>query len=136
MSAFICNTYHVCQLVAYAANHQHEKWDREKCQEVADILYRENFRSVNARYPGHQQEYPGITYRPSLCNPLSPVQFFKALDCLAYQSCEAEGWKESKAHELIEDMRYVGWHSLPGYEAAEWELTPIIPAGTVIVLRR
>ena len=65
MSAFVVNTYHVSQVVAYAARHDEQgQWNAATCQQAADVLYRENFRSVNARYPGHQQEYPGITYRP------------------------------------------------------------------------
>jgi hypothetical protein len=55
----------------------------------------------------------------------SKVQIIKAVRCLEYQSCEHPGWEESAACRLLRAI--IGddaTRNLPGYDEAEWQITP------------
>ena len=55
----------------------------------------------------------------------SQVQIIKAARCLDYQSCEHPGWEQSDACKLLQAI--IGDDTsahLPGYDEAEWEITP------------
>ena len=100
-----------------------------------DLLYQENIRSVRARYPGDTWDaLPGPCSKPLrlVVKPgddtlakyrLSPVALLKMADCLEYQSCETEDYRETVAFELLEHIRRAAIRRLPGYDAAPWEYT-------------
>lgn len=154
MSAFICDKAHIVYLVTAAMsrslNHYGSfSWyfpdatqpcgkqrgelacnDYEKAAEIANMLWRENIKSVSYRYPGESSDtLPGpvggnfvITER-DICvfhPPIDPVQVLKSCDCYGYQTCEHPEWESSEAYAFIDSLRHHAWSSLPGYDAANW----------------
>ncbi|APW58629.1 hypothetical protein [Paludisphaera borealis] len=122
MSAFICNLSHVTALAVYAARNR--ILGRDDALGIGEMLHAENVASVNYRYRE--------TTRPDfrLCgwaafHPFSRVQIVKAARCLDYQSCEHPGWQKCDACRLLAAIIAGDDDSLPGYEAAEWEITPL-----------
>jgi hypothetical protein len=123
MSAFICNNSHVTALAVHAA--RNHILGRTDANQIGEMLHAENVNSVNYRY--------GETTKPdfALCewaafHDFSPVQIVQAARCLRYQSCEHPGWEQSDACKLLEAI--IGddtTRNLPGYDEAEWEITPI-----------
>jgi hypothetical protein len=103
----------------------------------ANILYAENIRSCHARYPGDTLSgLPGICYKPARVEVtghdmlrasyrLPAVAILKMCDCLEYQSCETEDYRQTVAWDLLSKIRSAAWHRLPGYEDAPWDyITP------------
>ena len=158
MSAFICGPDHFKVLAIFAAHRSRGSWrvdpryikgldpeglyalrglenlnDNELASLYADVLFRENIRSVRARYPNDKlDELPGpndlpahitITGRDQCIAALrlKPVQVLKMLDCLEYQSCETENWEKTVAHTLLQDIRRAAIRQLPGYDDAPWD---------------
>lgn len=141
MSAFIVGKPHLDHLIRVAldgpAGHHpnwHTYWyDGDQVQSVRDnpdaagqILWAENVRSVNARYQEDTEIEPYTYQRPG--RRLSAVEALKALDCYEYQSCEHPGWPSSSAHALCQALRKRLIATLPGYDAAAWEITDERPA--------
>jgi len=99
----------------------------------ADVLYQENVRSVQARYPQDSWEtLPGPSLKPRElavtwreCNLAfyrpAPVVVLKLCDGLEYQSCETDDYRETVAFRLLDAIRGAAIHALPGYDAAPWE---------------
>jgi len=121
MSAFICNHSHVTALAVYAARNRILGWTDAK--QVGELLHAENVRSVNFRY--------GETTMPdfAMCawaafHEFSRVQILKAARCLRYQSCEHPGWQASDASRLLEEIIGRSTTDLPGYDEADWVITP------------
>jgi hypothetical protein len=150
MSAFICGEKTHKSLAVFAAtraNGQRHRVDPQylrKAKEYptdsvidiasfyADILYQENIRSVQARYPqdsfetlpGPIEKEPALTVSWEEAQRLrpDPVTVLKFCDCLEYQSCETEDWQQTAAFELLERIRKAAIRSLPGYDDAPWGL--------------
>lgn len=147
MSAYIVNKSHILFLVqAMTSNtiQQHGltfRWyhggegkqlnygEDSNAADIANLLWRENIKSVSARYPNESSEtLPGplehetITARDfrHTFDSINPVQVLKACDCLEYQSCEHDGWIESEAHTILNRLRRDAIHALHGYDDAEW----------------
>ncbi|APW64322.1 hypothetical protein [Paludisphaera borealis] len=121
MSAFICNDSHVTALAVYAARNRILGY--QDALAIGQMLHAENVASVNFRY----QEATTPDFR--LCewaafHPFSRVQMVKAASCLDYQSCEHPGWKASDACKLLAAIIAGEGHGMPGYEEAQWEITP------------
>jgi|SRR3990167_5335284 len=99
----------------------------------AEVLYQENLRSVMARYPSDRRDnLPGPINRPEhitvLANDrtlaayrLSPIAILKMCDCLEYQSCETEDYRQTVAFKLLDAIRGAAIHALPGYDDAPWD---------------
>lgn len=106
--------------------------DYHRAAEVGQMLWNENRKSIEARYPDTVDDFcataPGTVgetyvYGEHAGNPFAAVdvvQVLKACDCFAYQSCEHKGWKGSNARAFIESMRAQCIARLPGYAEAEW----------------
>ena len=71
MSAFICHDKHINAIVRWACKHNvttyygnpSHKWSIVgNEQATVDLLYAENVRSVNHRYPDQQSDEPGAIY--------------------------------------------------------------------------
>lgn len=158
MSAYICDRDHIIYLVAAAmhksVNHRgsfswyHDRQrselppgDFDRAADVANMLWQENIKSVSHRYPHESSAtLPGpidedfvITAKdiPALLADFNPVQILKSCDCYAYQTCEHDEWEQSEAHTFIESLRSSAWHSLPGYDAAEWRAPEIKTIKTI-----
>lgn len=87
---------------------------------IGQILVEANNNSVNSRYNDNTEphEYKFRHFK----RVLSPVEVIKACDCLAYQSCEFDGWKESKAAKILHDIREGAINMLDGYKSASWSI--------------
>lgn len=102
----------------------------------ADILYQENVRSVWSRYPNDKRgDLPGpvddaghvtITSR-DMHNPALMIQTIKAAgllkmcDCLEYQSCETDDYRQTVAFELLDNIRGAAIRCVPGYDDGPWD---------------
>ena len=112
--------------------------------DLGRILWKENFRSVAHRYPD-SDELPGedirdlpeevaditpagyVSYehRANLYNSSAtftrkPGLLFKAIDCLDYQSCECDDWRDTQAHKILERLRAIACDKAEGYDSAPW----------------
>jgi hypothetical protein len=127
MSAFVCSKNHVSALAHYAATKQ--VWTGtgsakpEDFKSIYTILAAENVRSVCHRYQDDRAEnYLGFVsgrgVKPHVV--VDPVTIIKLADCLDYQSCETDDWKETTAYRILQGIRSAAIRSLPGYDAAPW----------------
>ncbi len=100
--------------------------DWEQAQRVGQMLWDENVKSVQARYPGDRElpgpigcdyQYPEDT---AWFHNIDPMQVLKACDCYEYQSCEHDRWPTSEAKAYVDALRARAWTSLPGYDDAAW----------------
>jgi hypothetical protein len=121
MSAFICNNSHVTALAVYAARNRILGWT--DANRIGEMLHAENVASVNYRY-GEAKKPDFAVCEWAAFHAFSRVQILKAARCLRYQSCEHPGWEESDACKLLEAIIGHTTTDLPGYDEAEWEITP------------
>lgn len=160
MSAFICGPDHIKALAIFAAHRtpghgpnvdpryfkydggderMYGRSDHELATYYANILYAENIRSVQTRYPSDSfEDLPGPCEKPEMLNitatevfeqyglapfTLKPVDILKMCACLDYQSCETDDWRNTLAYRLILRIETAATRQLPGYEDAPWEYT-------------
>lgn len=142
MSAFQCSPEHVDAMVRAANVHGREYGspfsyyhDGERhilatgasFQEAGRLLYAENRRSLQARYPDSPEmsdELPeDFHFGGPFAETPSPVETLKLCDCYDYQACETGDYDESEAHSFVEALRGCAIRALPGYDAAPWEWT-------------
>jgi hypothetical protein len=117
MSAFLVSQEHVNTIVNWACKND------LGCSWTGQVLWSENWRSVNHRYPTSKQELPPIyNFKRVDVSGVSVIQFLKLLDCLEYQSCEHDGWAQSEARQIVDQFRAQAVTKLPGYEEAEWSI--------------
>lgn len=150
MSAYICDPSHIGILAAFAVTERCAIREFEAmgepvliAQTVARNLARENIRSVATRYPNDTdgnrpgpclkdaeiEEAAAIYAAYFLAHPqhLPPVQILKLVNCLDYQSCETEDWRQTSACKQLEWITTYAIHRLPGYEEAMWSFERPIP---------
>lgn len=146
MSAYVCNPEHFGVLAAFAALNDCAiyEWERsaaiDTAQAVARGLARENIRSVAYRYgpddlPGPNMSPDDILEAAALyaahfvVHPqrLRPVQVFKLVQCLDYQSCETDDWQTTLAKRQLDWITNAALRQLPGYEDARWSLKQPLP---------
>jgi hypothetical protein len=130
MSAFICSDDHISALVRFACVNNVTFWFGNPSrklgagdeQEIVDILYAENVKSVNYRYI-HDEPEPtgGCVYNPN-ARTLTPVEAIKLAQSLDYQSCEHPEWATSEAFGITRTLKAEAIRRLPGYELAEWSI--------------
>lgn len=91
--------------------------------EVGQMLWAENYASVNHRYE-ESGEAPDYDYPDRSGDRVEkdPVVILKLIDCYEYQSCEHDGWATSKAKAFCDALRSRAINKLPGYDAAPWGL--------------
>lgn len=87
---------------------------------VGRMLLLENAHSVSHRY---KEPLDVPEYEYTRHGGLSPVAVLKALSGFEYQACEHPGWKGSEAYAFCDALRLEAIRRLPGYDAAEWEVT-------------
>lgn len=153
MSAYVCSEKHIKALAVFAATRNGSGWrvdpryvqlltsdpvpteiscDYEIATAYAELLYRENIRSVSARYPNDNwEDLPGPNDKPDHMEVskfdclrrdirLDPVTALKLCDCLEYQSCETDDYAERPAYNLLNMIRRAAIRELPGYDDAPW----------------
>lgn len=156
MSAYVVDPETIKALVVFATKRHHgsynvdprylktwhpeaERWyyagdgEPSLAEQYAEVLYRQNIRSVLTRYPNDTWDtMPGpinppatITITPAdelrLSN-VKAVTILKACDCLEYQSCETEDYEQTFAYKLLDRIRGAAIRALPGYDDAPWGL--------------
>lgn len=156
MSAYICDKHHIVYLVKAAMSrrlnpgfhgpftyvydvdrekgtYQHDSLpsgDYDKAAEIANMLWRENIKSVSARYPGESSAtLPGPVNVEFVIKSedfwqnwetFNPVQVLKSIRCFNYQSCEHDDWEKSQAFAFLRALEVAAINALDGYEEAEW----------------
>lgn len=160
MSAFICGPDHIKALAIFAAHSspqrgmnvdpryfKHDGGDErlygrpeaEIATYYANILYFENIRSVETRYPGDTFEnLPGPIAKAEQLEvsttelwsqfsdvrfTLKPVDILAMCACLDYQCCETNDWESTLAYKLVNRIKDAAIKQLPGYDDAPWEYT-------------
>jgi hypothetical protein len=88
--------------------------------DLGRLLWRENMRSLAARYRDRPDAALLASYSYAEPGPLPVVALIKASHCYEYQSCEHPGWKTSKARRFSRELVLSLAHKLPGYDAAPW----------------
>lgn len=83
--------------------------------ELGQLLLRENVRSVTTRYPNDSaDDLPGpinqkrvwrYSYKPVPHAMMQPAWVVKSCDCLDYQSCETDDWRETAAYLVLQAIR-------------------------------
>jgi hypothetical protein len=127
MSAFICSNKHI-EALALAWGKCNRIDSIEEIQKVADILKRENVKSVRARYGGPLRDLPGPLKKTKLViksaerTITDAVQLICLAHCLNYQSCETRTYEKSKARRIILELIYDLSHYVPGYDSAPWSI--------------
>jgi hypothetical protein len=126
MSAFLVDPAHIDRIVEFAA--AHEILPRvTSASDLGKLLCAANVDSMIARYgedfDKNDDTNRSYTYTERAGSLLTAVAFLKALDCLEYQSCEIDYWEKSEAYDVITELRKRAVKFLPGYEAADWEIT-------------
>lgn len=140
MSAFILFPDHINYLVNAAVQYARDSGLRfdgcpvsyDNATEVGQRLLAENIASVSYRYsdwdpndlPGPIPTPKPADFRHTLRLDIRPVQLLKAIACYEYQTCEHPGWQTSAAKAFCDDLRHAAIYHLPGYDAADWEITP------------
>lgn len=129
MSAFVVSQNHVSALAHYAVVKKVWLDGRSATQDdfksIYKVLAAENVRSVCCRYEDDKPEnyaafVSGRGVKPHVV--LDAVQVVKLADCLEYQSCETENYRETEAYKLLNRIRSAATYSLPGYDDAKWAI--------------
>lgn len=98
MSAYICSDRQFQTIAEYAAEYM-----GASAAIVADVLKRENIRSVNTRY-NEKTRFSKVTFKAS--NSLASSGFNNTdivalCDCVGYQSCENNDYQQTIAASLL-----------------------------------
>ena len=135
MSAYVCHADTFDYLATFAKTttwhslpysfRQQSKLGYADPQEIGACLFAENVRSVNARY-SLSDDQGGYVYRPVNSGIIDPVRVIKSCDCLNYQSCETDDWRDTVAYALLQYIREKAIRALMGgnrYNDAGWGWT-------------
>ena len=123
MSAYQVTPKHIAAIVGstMAAPFNHAA-----AQHMAETLAQANADGIDARYPGPSPTPPVVVddaeMRRYHAKPLKPVALLKALTCLEYQCCEAQGWEGTEACKTISMIRAGAVVRLAGYSEAAWDI--------------
>lgn len=146
MSAYIVDREHIAFLIdaalhmargnrssCFAWYHMRTRYELrlDNAGEVAQMLWTENVRSIEARYPdcidnptrrpgpvGERCEYG--EHKLTVWHAFDPAQMFKSIDCYEYQTCERDAWEASSAKAFCDAFRHCAAQAIHGYDGAEW----------------
>lgn len=97
MSAWVVEKGHIDVLVNGLV--QHGLVEPRDMQATGQMLWKENYRSVNYRYCERKRT---PAYTPAVTEAsIDPRHLLKAVECYEYQSCEHLGWETSPAKSLM-----------------------------------
>ena len=137
MSAYLMSDYEFS--VLGEALQDERKNDPRKAKDFAKILFAENIKSLEYRYPNSGPEYESNRFyfdKQALSGllVLGALELIKGIHCYRYQSCEHKEWDESEAKKLVDRLEsfYIG--KLPGYGELTWGLRRPECLGNVIRL--
>ncbi len=131
MSAFIVDPDHIRALAIRCSA------TPEQATACATVLWLENIRSVQHRYPNDESLFDdpaAVTITAAQFRDprykLTAIQAVKLCNCLDYQSCETNDWETTPAHAIVEsikgaalaalDMTSKQASELHAYDAAPW----------------
>ena len=119
MSAFLCSEKHIFELAKYYVEKcQSYSSDKITFATAAQMLYDENCESLGARYgDDYNPIFIPINYAATIFNVFAMA---KQVDCYSYQSCEHDGWENSKAYKMCESIKYHLLSNHPDYDTAPW----------------
>ena len=117
------------QVILIAALHWHTTRGNVDLDTIGDIAQRlliENYNSVNERYAncdGYETIDKSLLTEKNIINLIeqcSPIQVLKYCQNYIYQSDNHEGWKTSKAREIVDSVISSYIAKLDGYDEAKW----------------
>lgn len=126
MSAFHVSNDHINYLLSWARRNNPIVWSRDRRFDITQsehywrvgvILREANSASMKARYGDEPVEYQAENLLP-----LHAINIVAGCDCLAYQSNEYDGWEDSDAKYILDQIRSAAISRVPGY-SDHWELT-------------
>ena len=147
MSAYMVNRHHITYLVAAAMSHricrdglrwrhagvsqQLRAMDYERAAEIAQMLWDENLKSIESRYPDSKKsrKLPGPIGEDYEIRPadlercwmeFDPLQVIMSIHCLEYQSCEHPEWPDSEAYAFLKALEHQAINAIPGFEDCKW----------------
>jgi hypothetical protein len=103
--------------------------ETDKAADLANILLRENIRSVSYRYgdktsaklPGPNGGVSPISPADlAACYTWDPVQVVMSVRCLMYQSCECPDWEQTEAFAILTSLKDDAVCAFPGMDDAAW----------------
>lgn len=119
MSVFVCSENHLSTIVAWADRYGVIR-PAPTQPAVVNLLHEENVKSYNARY---KEDNPVIPVENKIPKSWpSPIQVIKLCQCLAYQSCEHDGWGTSRAKVYLDQVIQKAISKIPGYDEARWDV--------------
>ena len=93
---------------------------RHTREALGQMLWDENQASLNERY---SETDDGLIYAElprKFWHSFDRVQVIKCAHCYEYQSCEHDGWEDSRAARYMEELIATAIRNLPGYDDAKW----------------
>jgi hypothetical protein len=138
MSAFMVDKAHVIYLAQAAAKYgiywkgadgktrHFEQYENERLiAEVANILWKENDRSVSHRYDLDEEKVKTLYVVSRVdCEEarfkFDPLQVIKSCRCLDYQSCECPDYEQTEAYRITTALVFATVNELPGYNDLIW----------------
>jgi hypothetical protein len=108
MSAFICSDRQFVAVVAAYNAAQPHPLPAAQLQELANLLKRENIRSVNWRY-NERTRFEPVQFEQTAIDigteGITTAMAIQLANCIDYQSCERDDYEKSKAFALINRIR-------------------------------
>lgn len=100
MSAYVCSDAQFATLVAVVATMPYSPVKPSEAQAVANLLKRENIRSVNYRYNERTRITPCDIEKATL-GGWTLTGLVNLARCIDYQSCERPDYEKSRAHHML-----------------------------------
>lgn len=140
MSSFHVSDLHINALLSWSRIHRpiltgNTRYDLTQSEDygrVGAILRDCNNASMDARYHDEPVGYLPKTFDVS---QLSAINIVSACDCLAYQSCEYDGWETSDGKKMVDQIKDSATMLVPGYMRV-WEIKKENLAGATVCERR
>ena len=119
MSAYVVSDKHIVTLLVGVNALRYKPTSQEMLQRQANMLMRENVRSVNYRY-NERSRIPRVTFRPEdvalATVNYKPADFVALANCVDYQSCERPDYDVSPAKALLDELRVVAYEVMVGQD--------------------
>jgi len=127
MSAFIVNKKHIDYIMTayqnsenqYSNNSDKPNYTNAQAEQDGQMLWNENFLSVNVRY--NETDHAPVYKFERINEKINYLQALNFVHCLDYQACETNDYNESKAYKLLLKMAWNLTCMIPKYDGLQWE---------------